>query len=437
MRVLEPHDEDGGFHFFVMEFVSGGDLHRAVVQKRIAADQVVPLLLRIGAALREAHAKGLVHRDVKPANILLGPSGEPRLTDFDLVAADDTTGGTRTGAALGTFLYSAPEAMAMDGATMPDARADVYGLGMTALFCLYGAQLPLDVVHDRQAFLRELPCDGAVKAVLEKAVAWKREKRFASVEDFCAALLRASLRRPAARSQRPAADAPVVPSAAPIPAAVAPEPAVDSVRAPVKPVVPGAIAQPAADLARGAQPPQGAVSLGQRFMAEPAVTAPGGSRRRLSIPDAPSAPALPGARPGLHELKFLQGIWQDPETGALACAREHRGELRMVIKGKMTQGELLDWRLDDQALPAVVVIGRFSRIVGSTSGYAYFRVESTKRLVGGWWSSHKVPAHLVSQLPNVKGMVPQTWVRQPSRHVFPEWAEDFFSKLAAGSSARR
>lgn len=190
-------------------------------------------------------------------------------------------------------------------------------------------------------------------------------------------------------------------------------------------------------LARGAQPPQGAVSLGQRFMAEPAVTAPGGSRRRLSIPDAPSAPALPGARPGLHELKFLQGIWQDPEAGALACAREHRGELRMVIKGKMTQGELLDWRLDNQALPAVVVIGRFSRIAGSTSGYAYFRVESTKRLVGGWWSSHNVPEHLVSQLPHVKGMVPQTWVRQPSRHVFPEWAEDFFSKLAAGSSARR
>ncbi|WP_437509278.1 SUMF1/EgtB/PvdO family nonheme iron enzyme [Sorangium sp. So ce1099] len=199
VRVVEPHGEDGGFHFFVMEFVGGGDLHQAILQQRLPAAQVIPLVLRVGDALRAAHAKGLVHRDVKPANILLEPSGEPRLTDFDLVAAADTTGGTRTGA-LGTYVYSAPEAM--DRPQDADARADVYGLGMTALFCLHRAQLPAEAVHDRPAFLRELSCDSTVKAVLEQAITWKREKRYSSVEDFCAALRIAIRPRGAAWAQR-------------------------------------------------------------------------------------------------------------------------------------------------------------------------------------------------------------------------------------------
>ncbi|WP_437942939.1 hypothetical protein [Sorangium sp. So ce341] len=152
----------------------------------------------------------------------------------------------------------------------------------------------------------------------------------------------------------------------------------------------------------------------------------------MSVVEARSVSSLPGARPGLHELKFLEGVWQDPETGALACAREHRGELRLVIQGKITRGEVLDWRLITDARPAVELIGRFARIqaptLGFTLGYTYLRMESTKRLVGGWWSVHTVPDHLISQLPNVKGMVPQTWVRQRSKHAFPAWVEDLFRK---------
>lgn len=72
VRVLVPSEEDEGFHFFVMEHVVGGDLQHAVLKGEVARERALPIVLAVGEALAIAHAKGLVHRDVKPANILLG-----------------------------------------------------------------------------------------------------------------------------------------------------------------------------------------------------------------------------------------------------------------------------------------------------------------------------------------------------------------------------
>ncbi|WP_437785789.1 protein kinase domain-containing protein [Sorangium sp. So ce1097] len=189
-RVLEPGAEDGGFYYFVLELAHGGDLRRAVLEGRFPKDRALPLLIRLGEALAHAHEKGVVHRDVKPANILLDESGQPKLTDFDLVNVGDTTGGTRTGA-LGTVLYAAPECL--HHPQEADARADIYGLGMTAVFCLHGAELPVDVIRGSDEVIDALDCDERIRHLLRQATAWKKEQRLANAEAFCEGL-RAALR---------------------------------------------------------------------------------------------------------------------------------------------------------------------------------------------------------------------------------------------------
>jgi formylglycine-generating enzyme required for sulfatase activity len=185
--IREREAEDDGFFYFVMDYVSGGNLQDAVRARRVHGEQAVPIILSIGDALALAHARGHVHRDVKPVNILISESGEPCLTDFDLVTAPDTTGGTDDGA-LGTFLYAAPEMMMRPQDA--DARADVYGLGMTVAFMLHGDKLPLDALTDREPFIEELRCASAVKTILKRATAKTPQDRHPSVAAFCEALRR-------------------------------------------------------------------------------------------------------------------------------------------------------------------------------------------------------------------------------------------------------
>src|SRR6185369_6109174 len=118
----------------------GGNLREAVLRKRLKEGAWPSIILPIAKALALAHSKGVIHRDIKPSNILLDESDQPKLTDFDLVGVNDTTGGTRTGA-LGTVVYAAPECL--ERPQEATARADVYGLGMTAIFCLFGKDLSL------------------------------------------------------------------------------------------------------------------------------------------------------------------------------------------------------------------------------------------------------------------------------------------------------
>ncbi len=206
--IREPEAEADGVCYFVMDFIGGGDLRRAVLDGRATSAEQVPVLLAVTEVIAHAHARGHVHGDIKPANILLNPAGEPRLTDFDPVSGSGAVVGSRADLGVGT-LYFAPPELIQGGAV--DTRADVFSLGMTAVFMIYGDDLPLEVWTERDAFLAKLECPPALRAVIERAVALDPAVRYVDAAAFGEAL------RAAARELSVASDTPSSRSTAPLP----------------------------------------------------------------------------------------------------------------------------------------------------------------------------------------------------------------------------
>src|SRR5215213_3955364 len=131
--------EDGPWSFIVMEYVRGPDLQVRVAERgRLDGDAVARIGRDVATALAAAHRRGILHRDVKPQNILLEPDGRARLTDFGSAKLDGQLGVTASGTLAGTLAYTAPEVLA---GRRGDARADVYALGLTLYFALTG-ELP-------------------------------------------------------------------------------------------------------------------------------------------------------------------------------------------------------------------------------------------------------------------------------------------------------
>jgi eukaryotic-like serine/threonine-protein kinase len=115
--------------YIVMEYVPGGDLKELIDQKgRLPGPELARLGEEICAGLAHAHERGVIHRDIKPHNILLDENGHVKVTDFGIARALDTTQATRTGSYLGTALYSSPEQLQGQKVT---PKSDVYSLGAT------------------------------------------------------------------------------------------------------------------------------------------------------------------------------------------------------------------------------------------------------------------------------------------------------------------
>jgi predicted Ser/Thr protein kinase len=128
--------EDGPWSFIVMEYVRGPDLQVRVGERGpLDGETAVRLGRDVAAALGAAHRHGILHRDVKPQNILLDPDGRARLTDFGSAKLDGQLGVTGSGTLAGTLAYTAPEVLA---GRRGDARADVYALGLTLYYALTG-----------------------------------------------------------------------------------------------------------------------------------------------------------------------------------------------------------------------------------------------------------------------------------------------------------
>jgi serine/threonine-protein kinase len=126
---------EGGALLLVTEYVAGETLADALRRGPLDVERAVTVLRGVAAALDHAHERGIVHRDVKPANVLLGESGAVKLADLGIATATDATRITKPGGALGTVAYMAPEQFEPDPVT---AAADVYALAAVAYETLAG-----------------------------------------------------------------------------------------------------------------------------------------------------------------------------------------------------------------------------------------------------------------------------------------------------------
>jgi tetratricopeptide (TPR) repeat protein len=206
VKVYDTGESDGA-RYIVMELVEGTTLRRWLASEDRTREAIVTAFVAAGRGLAAAHAAGLVHRDFKPENVLIGSDGWPQVTDFGLVATGVRVEGaalgasgvsqglTFEGAVLGTPAYMAPEQW---NAGEVDARADLFAFCVALWEALYGerpfagatgAELKANVVAGR---IRAAPGDKDVPAHLEalvrRGLAVNREDRWPSMTALLAAL---------------------------------------------------------------------------------------------------------------------------------------------------------------------------------------------------------------------------------------------------------
>jgi beta-lactam-binding protein with PASTA domain/tRNA A-37 threonylcarbamoyl transferase component Bud32 len=198
--------EDDGVYFIVMEYVDGRSLSAVLRDpQKLPPNQIAQIGAGVAAALAFAHRHGVVHRDVKPGNILITPDGEVKVTDFGIARAMNTEESlTQTGAVMGTAAYFSPEQA--EGKTV-DARSDIYSLGVVLYEMAVGrppftGDSPVAVASKHVRDQPVLPrvanpaCPAALEAVIMKAMAKDPASRYGSAEEMRADLLRFADGRP-------------------------------------------------------------------------------------------------------------------------------------------------------------------------------------------------------------------------------------------------
>jgi len=188
--------EAGGYHYFVMEYVEGKTIADDLTAGKIFSEpEALDIIIQVARALEHAHACSLIHRDVKPKNIMISTSGTVKLADMGLAreTTDIEAAQSEAGKAYGTPYYIAPEQIR--GKIDIDGRADIYGLGATLYHMLTG-RVPFmaeDSADVMRKHLREklVPPDhintslsAGISEVVEVMMAKRREKRYKNIEEL-------------------------------------------------------------------------------------------------------------------------------------------------------------------------------------------------------------------------------------------------------------
>ncbi|HTJ31693.1 MAG TPA: serine/threonine-protein kinase [Dactylosporangium sp.] len=187
-----------GTLFLVMAFVDGRPLGELIAAEgALSVDRTLAIVAQAADALHAAHEKGIIHRDVKPGNLLVGEAGAVTLVDFGVARSEAVTSVTKVNAVIGTALYMSPEQASGEPIS---PSADIYALGVVAYHCLTGAppfngNSPLEIaikhLQDEPPPLPEdLPV--ATRALVERAMAKDPKERFPTAASLAAAARSAS-----------------------------------------------------------------------------------------------------------------------------------------------------------------------------------------------------------------------------------------------------
>lgn len=188
--------------YLVMELVDGEPLAAMIARRRrLTPERTLDVLEQAGQALQAAHERGLVHRDVKPGNILLSANGTVKITDFGIAKAADAAPVTRSGMVMGTAHYIAPEqAMGQDAGP----ASDVYSLGVVGYECLTGHRpfLSDSAVTVAMMHIRDLPpplpsdVPPGIRALIELTLVKDPRSRYGNGGEFAAAVAAVKAGRP-------------------------------------------------------------------------------------------------------------------------------------------------------------------------------------------------------------------------------------------------
>lgn len=202
--------DSGPVPYLAMELIEGEDLLRHANTQGLDLRDRLQLLAQVARTVHFAHTHGVIHRDLKPGNILVDASGQPKVLDFGIAhaARADLTQMTVAGQVLGTLPYMAPEQIA--GSAKSDARVDVYALGVVG-YELISGQLPFpglstaSVIEALATIQRGTPqrlsklapaARGDVETMIGKAMSREAGQRYESLAEFAADLERWLLNRP-------------------------------------------------------------------------------------------------------------------------------------------------------------------------------------------------------------------------------------------------